>query len=189
MDSLLGEIMLFAGKTAPARWMDCDGELLQISQFQGLFSLLGTTYGGDGKTTFALPDMRGRIPVSAGQRPGGYMWNMGDARGQREVVLFAANLGAHSHAMYLSAQQATSTTIGPNMVPAATTPDLLTYSDSSTELGPRGFLDSRMVLPAGSNEAHPNVMPTAYLRYIICVYGITPSPSSDPLAALAATEA
>lgn len=176
MDSFVGEIMLFAGTVTPADWLECNGSTLQISQYQALFSLIGVTYGGNGSTNFLLPDLRDRIPVSMGQRPTALNWPLGSVQGTRTVTLTAAQMPSHSHAMNLSANLATSPSIGSNInVLAATAPDLLTYSDSTSPLGAAANLSPKMLGPAGGSQAHPNVMPTLYLRYLICTQGIYPS--------------
>jgi microcystin-dependent protein len=176
MESYLGEIMLFGGTYAPQDWRDCDGSLLPINQNQALYALLGTQYGGDGVTSFAIPDLRGQIPVGAGTRPGGYGWNMGQARGARDVTLVQTQLPPHTHSMNLSSAQATSPAIGNGAsVPAATAPNLLTYSNRSATVGQPANLSPKMVQPTGGGTSHPNVMPTAYVRYIICTSGLFPS--------------
>lgn len=176
MDAFVGEIMLFAGSVTPSGWVECNGASLQINQYQALFALVGTTYGGNGTTTFQVPDLRDRIPVSMGQRPGAQNWPMGLAQGSRTVTLTPAQMPMHSHSMNLSSALATSPNIGTNInVLAATAPDLLTYSDSTSPLGAAANLSPKMLGQSGGSQPHPNVMPTAYLRYLICWQGIFPS--------------
>ncbi len=176
MDAFVGEIMLFAGAVTPTGWLECDGSLIAISQNQALFALIGVTYGGNGTTNFNLPDLRGRIPVSMGQRPGNNLWPLGSAVGSRTVTLTTAQIPSHNHPMNLSSSLASSPNIGSGVnVLAATAPDLLTYSDSTSPLGAPGNLNPKMVAPAGGGQAHANVMPTLYLRYLICTTGIFPS--------------
>ncbi|MEN9798594.1 MAG: hypothetical protein RL653_2290, partial [Pseudomonadota bacterium] len=103
MDPFLGEIKLFAGNFAPTGWAFCHGQLLPIAQNSALFSLLGTTYGGNGQTTFALPDLRGRIPVGFGQGPGLTNRNLGDMSGVESVTLQVSNLPQHAHPFAVSA--------------------------------------------------------------------------------------
>ena len=176
MDAFVGEIMLFAGAVTPSGWMECNGATLQISQYQALYALITTTYGGNGTTTFQLPDLRDRVPVSMGQRPMSQNWPLGLVQGSRTVTLTAAQMPQHSHLMNLSANLATSPTIGMNAnVLAATAPDLLTYSDSTSPLGAAANLSPKMLGQNGGSQPHPNMMPTAYLRYLICWQGLFPS--------------
>src|SRR3954454_18083876 len=96
-DQYIGEIRAFAFNFAPLGWAFCEGQLLPINQNQALFSLLGTTYGGDGRTTFALPDLRGRVPISSGQGPGLQNYDLGQTGGEETVTLTGNQVGAHSH--------------------------------------------------------------------------------------------
>lgn len=98
MDPFLGQIMMFAGNFAPRGWAKCEGQLLPINQYSALFSLLGTTYGGDGRTTFGLPDMRGRVPLAPGNGPGLSPYRQGPGGGHENVALNVTNLPAHNHA-------------------------------------------------------------------------------------------
>lgn len=175
MDAYLGEIMLFAGAVTPDGWLECNGAAVQIAQNPALYSLLGTAYGGDGVNTFALPDLRDRIPVSMGQRPSGSNWPLGSVQGSRTVTLTPSQMPNHTHSMNLSANLATSPSIGSGVnVLAATAPDLLTYSDSTSPLGAAANLSPKMLQQVGGSQPHPNMMPTAYLRYLICSNGIYP---------------
>lgn len=97
MDPFIGQIMMFAGNFAPQGWAKCDGQLLPIAQYQALFSILGTTYGGDGRSTFGLPDMRGRVPLAPGNGPGLSPYNQGPGGGREEVYLNVTNLPSHNH--------------------------------------------------------------------------------------------
>jgi len=97
LDPFIGEIIMFAGNFAPRGWAFCDGQLLPISQNSALFSILGTTYGGDGRTTFALPDLRGRVPIHAGSGPGLSYRNLGAKEGQEEMSLTVSQIPSHTH--------------------------------------------------------------------------------------------
>ena len=110
MDPFLGEIRLFAGNYAPKDWALCDGALLAIQQSVALFNLLGTNYGGDGKTTFGLPDLRGRLAVGMGWGPGLSDYTQGNMAGQETVPLTMATIGAHSHAVNVVASNGDQTT-------------------------------------------------------------------------------
>ena len=101
MDQFLAEIRLFGGNFAPRGWMYCQGQLLPINQYTALFSLLGTTYGGDGRTTFGLPDLRGRVPMHQGNHPGSnYNWKRGETSGTEMTTLTLNNLPSHHHTGY-----------------------------------------------------------------------------------------
>lgn len=168
-EAYVGEIRVFAGNYAPQGWALCDGSLLSIAQNEVLFSLLGTTYGGDGQTTFALPDLRGRLPIGMGQGPGLTMRTIGESTGVETVTLTTSQLPPHTHAF---AAGATASSNAPqDKVPAAVTGFNL-YSDSATSMQP---LAAGTVHPMGSGQAHDNMMPSIALSFIICLNGIYPS--------------
>jgi len=170
-DAFVGEIRLFAGNFAPIGWALCNGQLLPISQNTALFSLLGTYYGGDGRSTFALPDFRDRLPIHQGQGPGLTLRQVGESGGQASVSLSAAQIPGHSHALLASASPSTgvpgpavalSTIFG--AVPAYRIPDpahLTTMSPAS-------------VTPTGGNQPHNNLQPYLGLTFIIALQGIFP---------------
>ena len=97
MEFALGQIYMFGGNFAPRNWAFCDGQLLPINQYQALYSILGTTYGGDGRTTFALPDLRGRMPVGVGQSQGTHYVNQGEKSGVEDTILEVQTLPSHTH--------------------------------------------------------------------------------------------
>ncbi|HEX2898890.1 MAG TPA: tail fiber protein, partial [Bacteroidia bacterium] len=105
MDPTLSEIRIFAGNFAPLSWAFCNGALMSIAENTALFSLLGTTYGGDGQTTFALPDLRGRVPVGTGQGAGLSFWDLGEVEGSEGVTLILSQLAAHNHTATASISQ------------------------------------------------------------------------------------
>src|SRR6187551_2889389 len=104
----VGEIRMFAGNFAPAGWMFCEGQLLPISENETLFQLIGTTYGGDGESTFALPDLRGRVPIHQGNRPGGQGYILAETGGVEEVTLTVNQMPAHGHVLVGEGQAGTS---------------------------------------------------------------------------------
>jgi microcystin-dependent protein len=174
-DAYLGEIKLFAGNYAPKGWALCQGQLLLIVQNQALFSLLGTTYGGDGRTTFALPDYRGRSAVSAG-----LTYPQGEATGAENVSLSQANLPAHSHIepIKVSAAKATSnvpTTNSSIASPVITvnsiTRDMLGYNTSA----PNTPLLGTPSTTSGSSTPINVMQPYLVMNYIIALQGIFPS--------------
>jgi microcystin-dependent protein len=160
----VGEIRIFAGTFAPLGWELCNGQVLPIDQFTNLYSLIGTTYGGDGQVTFQLPDLQGRVAVHQG--PG---FSLGQRAGVEQVTLQTAQLPQHTHT--LSAANAATTTDpsnavfagGPSWFESATTPSLP--------------MNSNMIASAGTNIAHENMVPFLGLTFIIATEGIYPSQS------------
>lgn len=173
MEPFLGEIRLFAGNFAPRGWALCYGQLLSISQNAALFSLLGTTYGGDGRTTFGLPDLRGRVPVHEGQGPGLTPRTLGERSGSEAVTLLATQLPAHTHALAASTANATSQVARGNL-PAFTYVDAVTTLYANEDGGTVAMAPGA-IAPTGSGLPHENRMPTLALNFIIAVEGIYPS--------------
>ncbi len=168
LEPYLGEITMFAGNFAPRGWAFCDGQLLAISQNSALFSLLGTIYGGDGRTTFALPDLRGRVPVHAGRGPGLSDYRQGQKGGNETQTLAVRQLPAHNHAIF--ANENVSNTKNPEGAMLAN-PDapMKLYSDQI------GQLNMRPTGNTGGNQAVDIRQPYATVRYIIAVVGTYPS--------------
>ncbi|QNA82827.1 phage tail protein [Sphingomonas sp. So64.6b] len=174
MTPYLGEIRLFGGYFAPANWHLCDGSLLSIADYDTLFSLLGTTYGGDGQTTFALPDLRGRFPIGQGQGAGLSPHFVGEMAGTEQVTLLQTQMPAHSHS--LVAQAATGNTASPSANSLAQPADGDLLYLNPTGLTPNDVtLPVDVVQPAGGNQPHNNQMPTLTATYIISLAGIYPS--------------
>ena len=163
-EPFLGEIILFAGNFAPRGWAFCNGQILSIAQNTALFSILGTTYGGNGVTTFALPDLRGRVPVHPGQGPGLSQYDLGQVGGSETVTLSVNELPQHTHRQ--PATNAEQTTNRPNGALPARGGVYGAVSDDSL-LGP--------TTPAGGNQPHNNIQPYLALNYIIALEGIFPS--------------
>jgi microcystin-dependent protein len=160
----LGQIMLVAFNYAPVGWMECNGQLLSISQNQALFALLGTTYGGNGTTTFALPDLRGRVPVHASTQI-----VEGQTGGEEMHTLTAAEMPAHTHAFEVASTTGTVVPASGN-VPARSADLSNEYSPAAT-----ATMNGAAVATAGGSQPHENRMPYATLKYIICLSGIFPS--------------
>lgn len=165
-DPYAGEIRMFAGTFAPVDWMFCDGQLLPISQYEVLYTAIGTTYGGDGQSTFALPDLRGRIPMG---RSGSYI--VGEAAGVEQVTLTVQQIPSHTHALLASAAPATTGTPAGRVV--ATAPLTKHFvegpADSPSALRP--------LEAAGGSQPHENRQPSLCVSFIICVNGLFPSPT------------
>lgn len=166
----LGEIILFAGKSAPSGFLPCDGRLLSVTQYQILFSLIGTTYGGDGRTTFALPDLRSRAPIHAGKGPGLTPRQLGQRIGVEEVILSEAELPAHTHAVKCRAAQGSLGTPAGNFLAGDRTGADDVYSGSSDTTMNPGVLS-----PVGSNEPHPNMPPALVINFFMAYVGPFPS--------------
>jgi microcystin-dependent protein len=162
-DPFVGAVFLFAGNFAPLGFALCAGQLLSISQNTELFSIIGTTYGGNGQTTFGLPDLRSRVPVGAGTGPGLSTYDLGEETGTETVTLNTSELPAHTHP--LSAGTAQTTDIpASNAVPAQGG----SYATSAaSSMAPTGT--------TGQNVPHPNIQPVLTLNYIIALVGIFPS--------------
>ena len=165
MDQYVGEIRLVPYTFAPSGWALCAGQLLPINQNQALFSLLGTNFGGDGRTTFALPDLRGRVPLGAGQAAGGTSYAVGSSGGQESVKLTVSSLPAHAHP--IRANSGASTTTHPvGAVPAAGG----AYAPTQN-----AAMNSATAGKTGGGQAHENRQPYLALNYIIALVGIFPS--------------
>lgn len=175
IDPLIGQIVLFAFPRAPRGWAVCDGQLLQIAQNQALFSLLGTTYGGDGRTTFGLPDLRGRVPVSFGKAPGQPAYALGQKGGEEAITLTPGQIPAHRHALQAASGRsgAPTGTPGPDVAfgPAAGA-GVTPYVPAPS--GVPATLAAGAVASAGGGQPHDNMMPTAVMNYCIALEGIYP---------------
>ena len=164
----VGEIRMFAGNFAPAGWMFCEGQLLPISENETLFQLIGTTYGGDGQSTFALPDLRGRLPMHQGN---GFI--LAEQGGVETVTLTVAQIPAHSHAFLGTSATATGNAAA-NNVPAATTG--ATIFPYGTDQPPTN-LSPQSLSSVGGSQPHDNFQPYLCVDFIISLFGIFPSPS------------
>ena len=172
----LGAIVLFAGNFAPRGWALCQGQLLPISQNTALFSILGTTYGGDGRTTFALPDLRGRVPVGNGQGPGLSGYQLGEQVGVEDVTLLATQMPAHNHAVQVSGSQANTANANNNFLAVANGNyggDAITVNTYNGT--PNATLGINSISVSGGSLPHENIQPSLCMNYIIALQGIFPS--------------
>jgi microcystin-dependent protein len=167
-DPFVGEIRMFGGNFNPTGWATCDGQLLPISQNTALFSLLGTIYGGDGKTTFALPDLRGRSPLQWGTGPGLTLRDIGQAGGQAAVTLVVTSIPAHTHALKADIGAATTGAPAGLMLGVADTP---TYVPDAVDLAP---MAPETLRPTGNGQPHNNRQPYLGVTMIIALQGIYP---------------
>jgi microcystin-dependent protein len=176
MEGVLAVVTCFAADFAPKNWALCSGQILQISTNQALFSLLGTTYGGNGIQTFGLPDLRGRTPVSAGQGPGLSNYNLGQVTGAESVTLTTPNLPSHIHTGPVTLQlQADSN-------PGSSTSVEFAYPaglNGAYAAAPNGTMVApayaATIGPTGNNQPVSILSPYLAINYIICLYGIFPS--------------
>jgi microcystin-dependent protein len=176
MDVFVGEIRLFPYNFAPLGWLDCDGSLISIAEYEILFTLLGTTYGGNGQTTFAVPDLRGRIPLNQGNGPGLTSRVLGQENGSESVTLTTQQMAAHNHIWTATAATVTSGTPAPNLELGAVTGTNTAYATNVAGLNPAP-LAGGSVSVAGGGQPHDNMMPTTTLRFCIATAGIFPSQS------------
>jgi len=167
----LGEIDMVAFNFAPTGWALCEGQLLSISQYDALFNLIGTTYGGDGITTFALPDLRGRVPVAMGQGNGLSNYTIGQLGGTENVTLITNQIPAHTHAANASTSNGTSATPSGNF-PAVNNEGIQHYAATSN-----GTMNSAAIGATGGSQPHNNVQPYLCINFIIALSGVFPSRS------------
>ena len=167
----LGEIRSFPFNFAPTGWATCSGQLLPISQNIALFSLLGTTYGGDGITTFALPDLQGLVAVSYGNGAGLSPYNLGQAGGEENVTLTSQQMPSHTHA----AQCVNAKANKPNPVGNVWAQDAAGTTAEYSSSPPNAVMAAAAISPVGGGQAHDNLQPYLALNYCIALEGIYPS--------------
>jgi len=164
----VGEIRMFAGNFAPAGWMFCEGQLLPISENETLFQLIGTTYGGDGESTFALPDLRGRIPIHQGT---GFI--LAETGGAEEITLTVNQLPAHGHPLLASSDPASSGNPQSQVLAASRTAGQFMYLEDT----PIVNMAATAIPPVGGSQPHTNFQPYLCVDFIISLFGIFPSPT------------
>jgi microcystin-dependent protein len=171
-DQFVAEIRIFAGNFAPKGWALCDGQLLPISQNTALFSLLGTMYGGDGKSNFALPDLQGASPMHAGQSSAsGTIYDQGQTGGEQAVTLLQSEIPVHSHTMQASIDDADLRIPSPTRV-LAKSGGGFAYQTNTSQLG--STLAPQALTPAGGSLPHNNMQPYLALTFIIALQGVFP---------------
>jgi len=162
----VGEIRMFAGNFAPAGWMFCEGQLLPISEYETLFNLIGTTYGGDGQSTFALPDLRGRIPIHMGNG-----FTLAETGGVETVTLTVSQIPAHSHSALATNNPASSTAPQGQVLASGSVSSTQPYGTDA----PTAPLSPNTVGPVGGSQPHDNFQPYLCVDFIISLFGIFPS--------------
>lgn len=169
-EPFVGEIRMFGGTFAPAGWAMCQGQLMPISQNDVLFTLIGTTYGGDGQETFAMPDLQGRFPLHQGQGPGiSQNYQEGEKGGVESVTLTTNQIPIHNHAFLCSADLASATDPTGNVVAQPVSLNLF-FGDVAASA-----FNSQAVTPVGGSQPHENLSPFLVLTFIISLFGIFPS--------------
>ena len=164
----VGEIRLFAGNFAPAGWMFCEGQLLPISENETLFQLIGTTYGGDGQSTFALPDLRGRIPIHQGN---GFI--LAETGGAEEITLTVQQIAAHTHPLLGLGDLASTNAPANHLFATSTGSTIFPYGTDQ----PPTTLNAGTIGPVGGSQPHTNFQPYLCVNYILSLFGIFPSPT------------
>jgi microcystin-dependent protein len=167
----VGEIRIFAGNFAPAGWMFCDGQLLPISENETLFQLIGTTYGGDGESTFALPNLQSRVPIHMGQGKDGVTYQLAEMAGTESVTLTTQQIPSHTHPLTASGD------VGDQAAPAG--------NCISNSNGPVPYIEdvagsamnANAIGPQGGSQPHENCQPFLCVNFIISLFGIFPSPT------------
>ena len=164
----IGEIRMFGGSFAPAGWAFCAGQLMAISQNDALFTLIGTTYGGDGQETFGLPDLQGRMPVHQGTNPQGGNYTIGQTGGSESVTLTTNQIPGHPHPFQCSSQTGTQPSPANGMSASNTL-------NQFAAAGAGQPMKAGLMNPAGGSQPHENMMPYLVISFIISLFGIFPS--------------
>jgi len=179
-EPFIGEIVMFAGNFAPRSWAFCHGQLLPISQNSALFSILGTTYGGDGRTTFGLPDLRGRVPIGEGNGPGLTSRSLGQKSGAETVTLSTAQIPEHTHTATSTANVVSGAGNSNDAVNNVWADDAGVSSGTYSSESPNATMNSNAITTTiqnsgGGGQSHPNMQPFLGMNFIIALQGIFPS--------------
>lgn len=171
-DPFVAEIRIFPFNFAPTGWAWCDGQLLPLSQNTALFSLLGTTYGGNGKSNFALPDLQGRAPMHPGQGPGLSLHDLGETGGSETVTLLESEIPAHSHSLKATVEDGTQGSLTAGVTLATSIGGKLYQSNSASSLTQ---MNANALAPAGGDQPHNNLMPYLTFYFCIALQGVFPA--------------
>lgn len=167
----VGEIRMFAGNFAPVGWAFCDGQLLPISENETLFQLIGTTYGGDGESTFALPNLQSRVPMHMGTGPDGVTYQLAEMAGVESVTLSMQQIPHHTHSLLASTDQGNSLNPADNVICDSLGP--LPYIEDA----PGTPMSASAISVVGGSQPHENCQPFLCINYIISLFGLFPSPT------------
>ena len=169
-EPFVGEIRMFGGNFAPAGWAFCDGQLMPISENDTLFNLIGTTYGGDGQETFALPNLQSRVPIHAGTGSSGITYQLGEMAGTEQETLTVQQIPSHNHALVASTSAGAQN--DPSNQVIAASPSILVFiqdtPDSNLNVG-------SSVTPVGGSQPHENCQPFLCINFILSLFGVFPS--------------
>jgi microcystin-dependent protein len=171
-EPFIAEIRIFAGNFAPRGWALCNGQLLPVSQNTALFSLVGTTYGGDGRTTLALPDLKGRAPMHPGRGPGLTSRRLGEITGVETVTLSESQIASHNHIARGSENAAVDSTPANSYVARGSGRGVNSYLNADSSVG-----DTKRLTPNGGGQFHENMQPYLAMNFIIALQGVFPSRS------------
>ncbi|MDD5698337.1 MAG: tail fiber protein [Victivallaceae bacterium] len=170
MEGYTGQIKIFAGPYAPVGWAFCDGQVLKIQKYPALYSLFTTTYGGDGTTTFGLPDLRGRLPVHC--ESGSELWKLGKPVGRERTGLDLSQMAVHNHLLQASSGTRNSRTVATNMI--CNTSPISFYKQHPSAPDKETALSSETVRSVGNGKSHTNLMPYLCVNFIVCLNGTYP---------------
>jgi microcystin-dependent protein len=176
-EAYVGEIRIFSYGRVPVGWLACQGQLLSIQEYTALYSLIGTIYGGDGRTTFQLPDLRGRAPMHfcTGATPAGITPKpLGSSGGAEGVAVDISQLPAHNHPLFAALGATAATAMTPNSAMLAQVAGTNTFYFNGTQGNTDLTMSPQAIAATGGNGAHPNMMPSFVLNYMICTQGIYP---------------
>ena len=168
----VGELRIFAGNFPPSGWMLCDGQLLPISENETLFQLIGTTYGGNGKSTFALPDMQGSAPMHPGQGPGLSLHDLGERGGSETVTLLVSEIPNHTHTLRASVEDGTQGTLATGVTLSTSVGGALYHSSTGTNLA---SMSPQALTISGGGLPHNNMQPYLTLYFCIALQGVFPA--------------
>jgi microcystin-dependent protein len=174
----IGEIRMFGGSFAPAGWAFCSGQLMPISENDALFNLIGTTYGGDGQSTFGLPDLQGRFPIHQGT-VSGTSFILGEKAGTESVTLTTQQIPSHTHPPLCSSAPGTASSPQGNVWAAASTGTQMYFQAPPPPPSPPPLvqMDAAAILPTGGSQPHNNMAPYLVVSFIISLFGIYPPPN------------
>lgn len=183
MEPFLGQIMMFGGNFAPRGWAFCDGQLMSIAQYSALFSILGTTYGGDGRTTFALPDLRGRAPIHMGHGPGLTQRSFGSQSGSETTTLNVTNMPSHTHgASFTETSAQIAAHEGPGNKSEPNPGNVLAEiangyraGEANTTIDGGQITGNVTVSPTGGSQPFNNMQPYTTVNFVIALQGVFPS--------------
>lgn len=170
----IGEIRMFGFGRTPSGWQACDGSLLPISEYDTLYNLIGTTYGGDGQNTFAVPDLRGRLPIHQGQGPGLSSYVIGQQSGTETVTVLSTQMPQHTHSLQVTTAAASGNTPGNTLLPGSISGDSIYVSDTVTG-ATAVAMSGQSTTFSGGSQPHENCMPTLTVQFCIATNGIFPS--------------